>query len=72
MMLKVRFRKAQTLLGTQKILCVIPASETKFKVFSEANVFNTTHIVHLQDEDIRGFETCKCDKKWWLACVTSE
>jgi hypothetical protein len=44
------------------------------KVFSEAYVFNTTHTVHLKDEDcevedIRGFVTCEYDKKLWLACV---
>jgi hypothetical protein len=48
-MLEERFKKAQTLPGTQKIHCVIPASrnQVQTKVFSEENVFNTTHIVHL-------------------------
>jgi hypothetical protein len=47
-MLEERFRKAQTLLRTQKIHYVIPASKTQVqtKVFSKANVFNTTHTVH--------------------------
>jgi hypothetical protein len=46
MMLEERFRKAQILPGTPKIYCVIPASKNQVqtKVFSEANVFNTTHI----------------------------
>jgi hypothetical protein len=43
-------------------------------VFSEANVFNTTHILKLQDEGyqvevIKGFVTCKHDTNWWLECV---
>jgi hypothetical protein len=74
MMLKERFRKTQTLLGTQKNTCVMPASRNQIqtKVYSEANVFNTTHVVHLQDEeyqveDSRGFVTCEYDKV--VACV---
>jgi hypothetical protein len=31
MMIKDRFRKAATLLSTQKIHCVIPVSKTKFR-----------------------------------------
>jgi hypothetical protein len=65
MMLKERFRKAQTLPSIQKIHCVITASinQVQTKVFSEVNVFNNTHIAHMQDEeyqveDIRGFVTC--------------
>jgi hypothetical protein len=43
-------------------------------VFSEANVFNITNKLHLQEEEyqvehIRGFATCEYDRKWWLACV---
>jgi hypothetical protein len=43
-------------------------------MFSEANAFNTTHIVHLQEkeyqvEDTRGFLTCEYDRKWWFVCV---
>jgi hypothetical protein len=35
---------------------------------------STQHIVHLQDEeyqveDIRGYVTCKYDRKWCLVCV---
>jgi hypothetical protein len=69
-------RGSGKLLGNQKIHCHIPASKktSSEKVFSKANVFNTTHIVHLQDEeyqvkDIRGSVTCEYDRKWWLACV---
>jgi hypothetical protein len=76
MILEERSRKAQTLPGTQKIHCVIPASKNQVqtKAFSEENVVNTTHIVHLQNkeyemEDIRGFVNCEYDRKWWIACV---
>jgi hypothetical protein len=76
MMLKERFRKAWTFPGKQKIHCIIPASESQVqtKVFSEANVFRNIHTVLLQDEecqveDIRGFVSCKYDRKWWLVCV---
>jgi hypothetical protein len=55
--------------------CVIPASRNQIqtKVFSEASMFNTTHTVlqyeEYQVEDIRGFVTCKYDRKWWFVCV---
>jgi hypothetical protein len=57
--------------GYTKMHCAIPVSKKKkknrikqlqAKVFSEANLFNTTNIAHLEDkdyqvEDVRGFLT---------------
>jgi hypothetical protein len=52
-------------------------NQVETKAFPEANVFNTTHTVQLQDEehqvkDIRGFLSCKYDKAVACVCVTSE
>jgi hypothetical protein len=33
---------------------------------------STLHILHVEEyqvEDIRRFETCKYERKWWLVCV---
>jgi hypothetical protein len=74
-MLEERFREAQTLLGIQKIYIVsFMPPNTKLEVFPEAEVFSVTHIPHMQDEqyqveDTGGPETCKCDRKLWLACL---
>jgi hypothetical protein len=47
---KERFRKAQILLGIQKIHCHSRIkNKTQTKVFSEANVFKATNRVHLQE-----------------------
>jgi hypothetical protein len=45
-MLNDRFRRSQTLTGTQKIYCVIPASNKpeQAEVISEAQLFNITYI----------------------------
>jgi hypothetical protein len=50
-MLKERFGKPQTCPGTQKMHFIIPASKNLIlrELFSEATIFNSTHIVHLQD-----------------------
>jgi hypothetical protein len=79
MMLEERFRKAWTPLGTQKNTASYSClkNQDHIKVFSEPNMFNTTHIAHLQDEqhqaeDIRKFITCEYDRNLWLVCVTSE
>jgi hypothetical protein len=55
-MLKERIRKARRLPDTQK---VIPASkdQVQTKVFSEANVFNTTHTYSKY--------TCKIKRIMW-------
>jgi hypothetical protein len=70
--LKEGLRKCRTLIGTQKMHFIIPASKNQVqtKVFPEVNVFNTTYLIHLQDEeyqveDIRGYVTCTYDRKWW-------
>jgi hypothetical protein len=77
--LEERLRKAPILPRTQKICRIIPApkNQVQTKVLSDANAFNITHTVHLQDEenqveDIRGFVTCQYEKNWWLACFTCE
>jgi hypothetical protein len=64
MMPKERFRKSQTLAGTQKIHCVILASKNQVQtiVFSEENVFNTTQIIHVQDEEYQAEDIGGYDK----------
>jgi hypothetical protein len=62
-MLEEVFMKVRTLQSVPKYT-VTPASNNHIqtKVFSEANMFNTTHVVYVQNEeyeveDIRGFVT---------------
>jgi hypothetical protein len=42
-------------MGTQKILCAITISKSQVqkRVFPEANMFNTTQVVHFQDEEYK-------------------
>jgi hypothetical protein len=63
MMLEKRFWKPRRILGAQKMHCVIPASKNQVqtKVFSEANVFNTTQTVHLQHEKHQAE-----DRRWFV------
>jgi hypothetical protein len=50
------------------VLFLPEKNQAKTKMLSEANMFNTTHTVYLQDEeyqvgDITGFVTCEYDRK---------
>jgi hypothetical protein len=64
--------------GIQKIQCPSCLKKPDSReMFSEAGMFITTHLVHLQDEeyqveDIRGFVTCEYDKVVACVHVTSE
>jgi hypothetical protein len=60
-----------TLLSSEKMYRVIPASSTEVQTKpppEEANVFNATHTIHVQDEGYqvadRGHITCEHDRKW--------
>jgi hypothetical protein len=45
--------KSWRISGFQNMYCIIPSSDSQVQtnLFSEANFFNTTYIVHLYDEE---------------------
>jgi hypothetical protein len=73
-MLKERFKKAPIFLGIKHThtYYITPASRNKIQTkVSRADVFNTTHIVHMPYEDLssgrhRRFVICKYDRSGGL------